>query len=89
MPIPITRDNPMNLPLLEKWLKSYHPEELFDEKGRVKKENRDLAPTLSKCMGKSDHANGGLLLKSLITPNWENYTVEVPIPGSIEKQEGR
>ena len=51
VPITITRDNPMNLPLLEKWLKSYHPEELFDEKGRVKKEIRELAPTPSKCMG--------------------------------------
>ena len=87
VPISITRDNPMNLPLLEKWLKSYHPEELFDEKGRVKKEIRELAPTPSKCMGKSDYANGGLLLKPIITPNWENYTVDVSSPGNIEKQD--
>lgn len=87
IPITITRDNPMNIPLLETWLKSYHPEELFDEKGRVIKEIKDLVPTPSKCMGNSDYANGGLMLKELITPNWENYTVSVPTPGSIDKQD--
>ena len=87
IPITITRDNPMNIPLLEAWLKSYHPEELFDEKGRVLKEIRELAPTPSKCMGKSDYANGGLLLKEIITPNWEDYAVTVPAPGSIDKQD--
>lgn len=87
VPISIQRDNPMNLPLLEKWLKSYHPEELFDEKGKLKKELKELVPTPSKCMGKSDYANGGLLLKEIITPNWENYAISVPIPGSVEKQD--
>lgn len=87
VPITITKENPMNLPLLEKWLESYHPEELFDDKGRLKKELKELCPTPSKCMGKSDFANGGLLLKELITPNWENYAVEVPTPGTIVKQD--
>ena len=87
IPITITRDNPMNIPLLEAWLKSYHPEELFDEKGRVLKEIKELVPTPSKCMGNSDYANGGLMLKELITPNWENYTVQVPTPGSVDKQD--
>ncbi len=87
IPITITRDNPMNVPLLEAWLKSYHPEELFDDKGKVKKEIKELAPKVSKCMGKSDYANGGLLLKEIITPAWEDYAVEVPIPGSVEKQD--
>ena len=87
VPISITRDNPMNLPLLEKWLKSYHPEELFDDKGKILKEIKELTPTPSKCMGKSDYANGGLLLKEIITPNWQNYAVEVPSPGSIDKQD--
>lgn len=87
VPITITKENPMNLPLLEKWLGSYHPEELFDDKGRLKKELKELCPTPSKCMGKSDFANGGLLLKELITPNWENYAVEVPTPGTIVKQD--
>ena len=87
IPITITRDNPMNIPLLEAWLKSYHPEELFDEKGRVLKEIKELVPTPSKCMGNSDYANGGVMLKELITPNWENYTVQVPTPGSVDKQD--
>ena len=87
IPITITRDNPMNIPLLEAWLKSYHPEELFDEKGRVLKEIKELVLTPSKCMGNSDYANGGVMLKELITPNWENYTVQVPTPGSVDKQD--
>ena len=87
IPIAITRDNPMNIPLLENWLKSYHPEELFDEKGRVLKEIKELAPTPSKCMGKSDYANGGVLLKEIIRPNWEQYAVNIPSPGSVIKQD--
>ena len=87
IPIAITRDNPMNIPLLETWLKSYHPEELFDEKGRVLKEIKELVPTPSKCMGKSDYANGGVLLKEIIRPNWEQYAVNIPSPGSVIKQD--
>ena len=87
IPIAITRDNPMNIPLLETWLKSYHPEELFDEKGRVLKEIRELVPTPSKCIGKSDYANGGVLLKEIIRPNWEQYAVNIPSPGSVIKQD--
>ena len=87
IPIVINKDNPNNLPLLEKWLKSYKPEELFDEKGKLKKEIKDILPTPSKCMGASEYANGGLLLKEIITPKWENYAVEVPFPGSVEKQD--
>ena len=77
VPLPITRDNPENLKLLEKWLRSYHPEELFDEKGRLIPELRELCPTYSKCMGASNYANGGLLLKELKTPDWEKYAIEV------------
>ncbi len=87
VPIPITRDKQENLKLLEKWLLSYHPEELFDEKGRLIKELRELCPTPSKCMGASNYANGGLILKEIITPNWENYAVEVKTPGCIEGQD--
>ncbi len=87
IPITITRDNPMNIPLLEAWLKSYHPEEKKKKKGRVLKEIKELVPTPSKCMGNSDYANGGVMLKELITPNWENYTVQVPTPGSVDKQD--
>ena len=87
VPIPITRNNQDNIKLLEKWLLSYHPEELFDSNGRLVKELRDLCPTPSKCMGNSPYANGGLLLKDIITPNWQDYAVEVKTPGSIVLQD--
>ena len=81
VPIVISHDNPTNLKSLEKWLMSYHPEELFDKEGRLNKELRDLCPHVSKCMGASQYANGGFLLKDIITPNWENYTLELESPG--------
>ncbi len=87
VPVPITRDNQENIKTLEKWLLSYHPEELFDSNGRLVKELRDLCPTPSKCMGNSPYANGGLLLKDIITPNWQDYAVEVKAPGSIVLQD--
>lgn len=87
VPIIVNKDVPDNLPLLEKWLKSYHPEELFDEKGRLNKQLKELVPTPSKCMGASSYANGGLLLKELITPNWEDYGIDVTSPGAITKQD--
>ena len=87
VPVAITRDNQENIKILEKWLLSYHPEELFDSNGRLVKELRDLCPTPSKCMGNSPYANGGLLLKDIITPNWQDYAVEVKEPGSIILQD--
>lgn len=87
VPVAITRDKQENIKILEKWLLSYHPEELFDSNGRLVKELRDLCPTPSKCMGNSPYANGGLLLKDIITPNWQDYAVEVKEPGSIILQD--
>ncbi len=87
VPVAITRDNQENIKVLEKWLLSYHPEELFDSNGRLVKELRDLCPSPSKCMGNSPYANGGLLLKDIITPNWQDYAVEVKAPGSIVLQD--
>lgn len=87
VPIAISREHPENLKLLEKWLKSYHPEELFDAKGSLIKELKELCPSATKCMGASPYANGGLLLKELITPNWENYTLDIKKPGEIIAQD--
>ena len=87
VPVAITRDKQENIKTLEKWLLSYHPEELFDSNGRLVKELRDLCPTPSKCMGNSPYTNGGLLLKDIITPNWQDYAVEVKEPGSIILQD--
>ena len=85
--IPITIDSEEKLTMLEKWLKSYHPEELFNEKGQVKKEIKDLTPTPAKCMGASSYANGGLLTKEIVTPKWENYGINISKPGIVVKQD--
>lgn len=87
--IPINIDNLhiQNIVLLEKWLKSYHPEELFDNSGRLIKSLRSLCPAPSKCMGAISEANGGLLLKELITPKWEDYALDIKKPGTLIAQD--
>ena len=85
VPIPMKDDN--DLKLLEKWMKSYKPEELFDEDGKVKAYIKDLIPY--NPMGKNPNANGGILLKELKVPNIDNYAVEVERPGSIDKEDMR
>lgn len=87
IPITISNSKLEGLTLVEKWLKSYHPEELFDDNGKLIKELRDLNPKLEKCMGMSKYANGGLLLKDLITPNWEDYALDIKIPGEKDFQD--
>ena len=62
----------------------YRPEELFDEQGRLKPELADLAPKGERRMGANPHANGGLLLRDLIMPDFRNYAVDVPSPGAVE-----
>lgn len=84
IPLVVDKDHPKNLNILEKWLKSYRPEELFDEKGKLKKEIRKLAPTGNKRMGANPNANGGLLLEELKTPDFKKYGVKVSKPGSIK-----
>ncbi|MBQ6841573.1 MAG: phosphoketolase family protein [Bacilli bacterium] len=76
-----------NVKLLEKWLKSYKPEELFDKKGRLIPELKELAPTGNRRMGANPHANGGELLKDLRTPNFRDYAVKFNVPGSVEAQD--
>jgi xylulose-5-phosphate/fructose-6-phosphate phosphoketolase len=68
--------------ILERWMKSYRPEELFDATGRLKPELAELAPRGERRMGANPHANGGLLLRDLKLPNFRDYAVEVPSPGS-------
>ena len=83
VPIPISREHPENLGLLEEWLKSYKVDYLFDEKGKLIKELKALCPPLNKCMGMSSYANGGELLKELNVPDWEDYCVDLKGPGSL------
>ena len=86
--VPIVIGNKeINVSLLESWLKSYRPEELFDENGTLKKEFKELAPTGNSRMGANPHANGGLLLKSLRLPDFRDYGVKVPKPGEVLAQD--
>ena len=76
--------HPEHLELLEDWLRSYRPEELFDEQGRLTPELAELAPKGERRMGANPHANGGLLLRELIMPDFRKYAVTVPLPGSVD-----
>ncbi|MBM3978742.1 MAG: phosphoketolase family protein [Planctomycetes bacterium] len=73
---------PEHLKVLEGWLRSYRPEELFDANGRLKPELAELAPTGARRMGANPHANGGLLLRDLDLPDYRRYAVAVPAPGA-------
>ena len=84
VPISMGPDTEKHLPILEQWLRSYHPEELFDEDGRPVNPLRSaLAPKGDRRMGANPHANGGLLLRDLRTPDFRDYAVEVPAPGEV------
>ena len=80
---------PQHIKLLEQWMKSYKPEELFDANGRLISELAALAPKGNHRMGANLHANGGLLLKDLRMPNFRNYAVEVPEPGQVQAESTR
>jgi xylulose-5-phosphate/fructose-6-phosphate phosphoketolase len=71
-----------HLGLLDVWLRSYGPDELFDEQGRLKPELAELAPKGQRRMGANPHANGGLLLQDLRMPDFRAYAVDVPSPGT-------
>ncbi len=81
--------NPSHLLLLEQWLKSYKPAELFDENGAFRAELRALAPKGERRMGANPHANGGILLKDLRMPDFRDYAVEVPQPAKAFGQATR
>ena len=85
--VPISMEKPEHLALLEQWLKSYRPEELFDENGRLIPELQRLSPEGDRRMGANPHANGGKLMKSLRLPDFRKYAVEVPQPGAVEAQD--
>jgi xylulose-5-phosphate/fructose-6-phosphate phosphoketolase len=82
VPISDPASHPGHLAMLEDWLRSYRPEELFDEEGRLQAELAELAPKGERRMGANPHANGGILLRDLRLPDFRNYAVAVPMPGS-------
>jgi len=84
IPILDPQTNPPHLKLVEKWLKSYKPEELFDKKGRLVPELKELAPVGLKRISGNPHANGGLLRKPLEMPDFTKYAIDVKKPGQIE-----
>ena len=81
VPLPNVRDNPDHLRQLEEWMRSYRPEELFDEEGRLAAPLAKLAPEGERRMGANPHANGGLLLRPLDLPDFTEYAIPVDRPG--------
>ena len=80
--VPVTNlANPEHLKILEDWMKSYRPKELFDERGKLLPELMELAPRGNRRMGANPHANGGILLKDLVMPDFRQYAVKVSRPG--------
>ena len=87
LPLAVDEAHPEQLPLLEEWLRSYRPEELFDETGAPSAVLRAMAPQGQRRMGSNPHANGGLLLRDLRTPDFSKYAVDVPAPGAVEAED--
>ncbi|NCF06787.1 phosphoketolase [Kosakonia sp. MH5] len=86
VPVSSCRENDDHRQILQRWMQSYQPEDLFDERGQLKAELRALAPTGDKRMGASPWANGGRLRRELVTPALQSYAVEVTSPGETEAE---
>ena len=89
VPVEEFATKPENLKILEEWLKSYHPEELFDQNGRLIPELAELAPKGERRMGANPHANGGILLKELKLPDFRDYAVKISQPGVVNAEATR
>ncbi|VVT51266.1 Xylulose-5-phosphate phosphoketolase (EC @ Fructose-6-phosphate phosphoketolase (EC [Kosakonia radicincitans] len=86
VPVSSCRENDDHRQILQRWMQSYQPEDLFDERGQLKAELRALAPTGDKRMGASPWANGGRLRRELVTPALQSYAVEVTSPGETQAE---
>ncbi len=88
--VPLAEMNkPEHVKMLEEWMRSYQPEELFDERGRLRPELAALAPEGQRRMGANPYANGGILLRDLRMPDFHDYAVEVPRPGAVDAEATR
>ena len=87
IPIVVNKENSQNLNLLENWLRSYHPEELFDDNGTLIKELQDLSPKGNRRMSANPIANGGVLLRDLVIPDFRKYAVNFNTPGTVMCQD--
>ncbi len=82
-------NKPEHIKILERWMKSYGPQELFGDTGRLRPELAELAPTGARRMGANPHANGGVLLRELRLPDFCDYAVKVPKPGAVDAEATR
>ena len=89
VPLTEVRERPEHLRMLEEWMRRYRPEELFDESGRLVAQLASLAPTGNRRMGANPNANGGLLLRDLVMPDFGDYAVDVPAPGAVRGEATR
>ena len=89
VPLSEVRTNPKHLEQLEQWMRSYRPQELFDDRGRLRAELAELAPEGPRRMGANPHANGGLLLRELRLPEFREYAVAVSAPGAGDAEDTR
>jgi xylulose-5-phosphate/fructose-6-phosphate phosphoketolase len=89
VPLPAVRENPSHLAQLERWLRGYGPVELFDAEGRPRPELIDWLPAGLRRMGANPHANGGLLLRDLVMPDFRDYATPVDKPGSSQSEPTR
>ena len=89
VPMGEMHEKPGHIAVLEQWLKSYHPEELFDASGRLVDTLAEIAPTGSRRMSANPHTNGGGLLKELRMPDYRDYAVDVPEPGATDAEATR
>lgn len=87
VPIVVNNSNDKDIDLLEEWLRSYKPEELFDKNGTLRKDLQELSPKGNKRMGANMHANGGKLLKELKVPDFRKYAVDVKSHGLVVAQD--
>ncbi len=86
IPLNKVKKNPEHLEILEKWMRSYRPEELFDAKGELIEELKEMSPQGRFRMGSNPHANGGILKRSLKLPDFKRYAVKVPVPAKDEAE---
>jgi xylulose-5-phosphate/fructose-6-phosphate phosphoketolase len=89
VPLPLARTNPAQRAMLEQWMRSYDPEDLFDEDGQLAPELKALAPRPERRMGASPHANGGRLLTDLALPDFRDYALEVESPATQRAESTR
>src|SRR5580698_1908555 len=89
VPLSGVKENPVHLKLLEQWMRRYRPDELFDERGRLKPEIKAIAPKGNRRMGANPHANGGLLTIALDIPSFTEYAVPVEQHGCIKVESTR